>query len=251
MSKIITKNDLLKIYWWLGFILAYIILFEFLIPNAVFPKPSILYESVLSLQRDYDILFNLFYSLSGIYFSLIISFLLLNYSSGIWISFLEKKYPVTGFLKSFLFFPLIGLLLAFIYNFPVSVISEYVLWIIVSFVFLLSVLESNLKNMKREYIDSFQSVTVGRQGMIQVIKWKLMQPEVFNAVKNLHIYLWSVVIIFEFLKNHFGVGHIYNMAYQYKDYSGILALSFIVMLIISLGNLVIVFLKQKYFFWEQ
>ncbi len=251
MNDIISKTALQKIYWWIGFILVYIILFEFLIPNAIFPKASILLDSVFSLWKDYDLLFNLFYSLSGIYLSLIISFLLLNYTAGFWISFLEKKYAATGFLKSFLFFPLVGLLLAVIYHFPVSVISEYVLWIIFSFVVLLGVVETKLRKVKSEYIESFQSIATIKSGMINQIKWKLIQPEIFDAVKNLHIYLWSVVIFFEFLKNHFGVGHIYNTTYQYKDYSSILVLSFILMIIISLGNFVIGFIKQKYYFWEQ
>jgi len=184
MNDIISKTALQKNYWWIGFILVYIILFEFLIPNAIFPKASILLDSVFSLRKDYDLLFNLFYSLSGIYLSLIISFLLLNYTAGFWISFLEKKYAATGFLKSFLFFPLVGLLLAVIYHFPVSVISEYVLWIIFSFVVLLGVVETKLRKVKSEYIESFQSIATIKSGMINQIKWKLIQPEIFDYLEK-------------------------------------------------------------------
>ncbi len=251
MSDIIIKTTLKKFYLWIGFILVCIILFEFLIPNPVFPKPSIVFESVISLQGDYDFLFNLFYSLSGIYLSIIISFMLLSFSNNIWISFLERNYAVTKFLKSFLFFPLMGLLLIVIYNFPISVISEYILWIVFSFITLLGCVENKLTGIKTEYIDSFQTFSFRNPKMLATVKWKLIQPEVFEYVKSLHLYLWSAVIIFEFLKNHFGIGHIYNVAFQYKDYSSLIALSFILMIIISLGNYVIGLIKQKFFFWEQ
>ncbi len=251
MSTTSIKNSFRKIYYWAGFIILYIILFEFLIPNSAFPKPSIIFESVIFLQGDYDFLFNLFYSLSGIYLSIIISFLLLSFSNSIWISFLEKNYAVTKFLKSFLFFPLMGLLLIVVYNFPVSIVSEYILWIVFSLITLLGCVENKLTNVKSEYIESFQSIAIRNSKMLTSIKWKLIQPEIFDSVKSLHLYLWSAVIIFEFLKNHFGIGHIYNIAFQYKDYTGIIALSFIVMVLISAGNFIIGLIKQKYFFWEQ
>src|ERR1039457_1265012 len=68
--NIIIHPDKKYIFFLSCFLIAGIIIFEFILPpNHFLPRPSITVLSVISLFRDYQLLVNMFSSISAIYFS--------------------------------------------------------------------------------------------------------------------------------------------------------------------------------------
>ena len=248
----IFHSDRKYIYFLSGFFLSWIILFEFILPpNQVLPRPSIVVSSILLLFSDNQFLINMLSSISAIYFSLFIACL------SLWIfrrNIINNK-NLFGFLAFSLqwvsgIIPgiLIGVFL--IFWFPDSELTKYIFIFFASVTFLINKLENELKKVSSEFIDAAVSLGAGKNFISGKICWKIMEPAIAGSLNELHIYMWSLLIMFELIKGGSGIGGLLKTAILYKDLSGLFSYVIITTLIIFVGTTLIKYFKNKFIFWS-
>jgi ABC-type nitrate/sulfonate/bicarbonate transport system permease component len=248
----IFHSDRKYIYFLSGFFVLWIILFEFILPpNQILPRPSIAVISIISLFKDYQFLVNLISSISAIYFSLIVAGLFLL----IFRRFLINNKNLFGYLTFSLewisgIIPGILMGLFLIIWFPDSEFTKYIFIFFTSFTFLINKLENELKKMNSEFIDAAASLGGGKNFISDKVCWKVVEPALAESLKELHLYLWSMLIVFELIKGGPGLGTVLKTAIMYKDLAGLFSSIIIICLIIFVGATVIKYFKNKFFFWS-
>jgi hypothetical protein len=248
----IFHSDRKYIYFLSGFLLFWIILFEFILPpNQILPKPSIVVVSIISLFRDYQFLVNLFSSVAAIYFSSIVAGLF------IWIfrRYLINNKNLFGYLAFSLewisgIVPGILMGLFLIIWLPDSEFIKYIFIFFACFTFLISKIENELKKVDSEFIDAAVSLGAGKNFLSDKVYWKIVEPALAESLKGLHFYLWSMLMWFEMIKGGYGVGGVLKTAIQYKDLAGFFASVLIICLIIFIGASIIKYFKNKFVFWS-
>ena len=248
MNKRYDSKNILVVF--LTFVFVYIVLFEFILPvNKILPKPSLLFDSYISLWEDYNLLFA-----SGITTTVVYLAILAGYIVVIIISkFMVKLFIETpGFFfapRIFRYFPPFFFALLFIYWFGDSFVAE----LIFGFLFVVFILGlrfyKEVDNTRREYIDFARGLKIGKNTIYSSVIWKSCQPALFKEIKYLHVSLWTVIIIYEFIAAS-GLGGIYSLALNYNDFAAIFALGIMISLLILIGNFVFKFLKEKIIYWE-
>jgi ABC-type nitrate/sulfonate/bicarbonate transport system permease component len=230
----------------------WIILFEFILPsNNIFPKPSIVLESFSDLFNSYNLLINYFTTLSVIYFSILFTYILVSLSKEI---LLKDNHPFNSFLfsvgKISVVFPsiLCGFLL--IYWLPDYEISEFIFALLVSFFSFAIKIQIETSTIKNIYNDAAKGLGADEKTILKYVKWKSIQPNLIKHIIDSHIYIWTIILFFEFARNGLGLGKIFRQVLEYKDLSALFALFFITGLTIILGRLAINHLKTKHFFWD-
>jgi ABC-type nitrate/sulfonate/bicarbonate transport system permease component len=137
-----------------------------------------------------------------------------------------------------------------IYWFPASSYIEYVLAFLIAFFSLIIKLREEVGNVKREYIDSALSLGITEKEIAKKVIWESLQPAVLKYITVLHFNIWSVLIVFEFIKGGYGLGNIYRIALNYKDLSALFTVSIIISLVIFLINILIHYVKRKFHHWS-
>ncbi|MGA8264489.1 MAG: ABC transporter permease subunit, partial [Ignavibacteriaceae bacterium] len=168
--------------------------------------------------------------------------------------FVTGKSFLTDFVHSFNWFSrfLPGILIGFllIYWFPNSVVIEFVFAFFTSFLSFIIFLQKKIETLPTEYIDSARSLGISERRVRKEVIWKSLQPEIFNHIDELHLYIWSLIIAFEFIKGNYGLGNIFRQALQYKDLSALFSTFIIVGVTIFLGKTIIAYLNKKFAFWS-
>lgn len=252
MSEYFTeKRNLRKYAYFSAYFIIYILLFEFIVPaGRIFPKPALILESFSSLQIHYGFLLNALYTVSGIYVSMVLAY------GAVWllrariIGVLLNAADFQGSLRLFKYFTVIPFITIYIYWFPVSNLSEILFTFLASLIFLLNVLSHRVGTVNRAYIEPFLPLKAESSFLYKNIYWKSLKPALFNSFQRLNIYLWTIVLFFEFVKGYMGIGNIYRLALSYKDISGLAAMSVLLAVIIALGGYVIKVLNRKVITWE-
>lgn len=247
--KNINKKNLLIL---LIVLAVYYVLFEFILPiNKVLPKPSLLIESFSSLWSDYNLLSAFAVSASAVYTSIIIGYLIVNFTSGFWISTFKKNENLFLPFRLFRYFPAFFYAVIFAFWFPESIIAEYFFALIASVFFLAVTIKTELTKVKKEYLDSAKSLGVSESNINSKVIWKLIQPDVFESLTRLHYYLWVLILVFEYIGKISGFGGIYDSLLSYNDFAALFALAIFISLIIFAGNSFINFFKNKIIYWKQ
>jgi ABC-type nitrate/sulfonate/bicarbonate transport system permease component len=250
--NIIIHPDKKYIFFLSCFLIVGIIIFEFILPpNHFLPRPSIVVLSVISLFRDYQLLVNMFSSISAIYFSSIFAGLF------IWIvrRYLFMNKNLFGFLAISLkwiarIVPGILLGLFLILWFPNSEGSKYILIFFLCFTYLFQKAENELKKVNHEFIDAAVSLGAGKNFIFEKVSWKVIEPALVESMTELHFYLWSILIIFEFINGGSGLGAVLRSAILYKDLSALFTSVIIICIIILIGAALIKYFKKKFIFWS-
>ena len=236
----------------LFYFILWIILFEFILPvNNILPKPSIVILSFGDLWKDYNLPLAFLNTVSSVYLSILIAYLAVHFFSHF---FVERKGIINDFIHSLHWFSeflpgiLIGLLL--IYWFPGSVYIEFIFAFGTAFLSLVIFFQKSIENFKLEYIDAARSLGITEDRIKRKIIWKALQPEIFNHIKVLHLYIWSLIIAFEFIKGNTGLGNIFRLALMYKDLSALFSVFIIVGVTIFFGRWTIKYLHKKFAFWS-
>lgn len=234
------------------YLLLWFILFEFIIPvSDVLPKPSIVVQSFDALWSDYNLLINFLSTVSSIYLPLIISYFFVMVISGF---LYNRQNNFTAFINSVHWFSkyLPAILIAFliIYWFPESNYIEPVFVLFTALSSMIIFYQLNIKNVKQEYIDSALSLGVTKFQLNRKVIWKSIQPKLFSHFVELHIYIWSMIIAFEFIKGGFGLGVVLKKALQYRDLSALFSIFIITGITIFIGQTIIRYLKKKFVFWS-
>ncbi len=232
-------------------IFIYIILFEFVVvPVRFIPKPSILFESFISLWDTYNLAVLLFSTTSIIYASLLLGSLLITFSAKYLLKIIYEYPGLMNLNIPFKYFSIFFFALLFNLWFSDSLTAEFVFAIIVTLSFLLSVLNRESQNPKEEYVLTAKSLGLSSNEIYGKVIWKDIQPSIFSGLTKLHISLWMIILIYEFVGQNEGVGSLYFAAYSYNDIAAVMALGILISLLILIGNLIIKYLYQKIFFWE-
>lgn len=248
------KNKNSNKYLWIYpavYFMLWIFLFEFILPvNNILPKPSIVLESAGALWNDYNFLFNLLSTISSVYISLFAAFFLIRF----FLPAIGRNNQIFHFILSLEWFshyvPGLVLGLFLIYWFPDSEFIEFIFAFLTAFLSLVIKINQSLKNVPDEYISSIRSLGAEDTFVTKNVVWKLIQPVLFKHLFQLHLYLWLILIAFEFIKGGLGIGVIFKEALFYRDLSTIFLSAFLSGIIIYLGTLLIRFLQKKFFNWR-
>ena len=236
----------------LFYFILWIVLFEFILPvNNFLPKPSIVFQSFGALWEDYNLPFNFLDTIAAVYLSIIVAYLLVHFFSHF---FVASKSFLTDFVHSFNWFSkfLPGILIGFllIYWFPDSFFIEFIFAFSTTLLSLIIFLQNEIEKLPDEYIDAGKSLGISEKRIRKEITWKSVQPAIFNHIYELHLYIWSLIIAFEFIKGNYGLGNIFRQALLYKDLSALFSTFIIVGVTIFLGKTVISYLNEKFAFWS-
>ncbi|NOX64366.1 MAG: ABC transporter permease subunit [Chlorobi bacterium] len=232
-------------------ILIYIVLFEFVfIPVRFIPKPSILFESFMSLWDSYNLAALLFSTTSIIYISLLLGSMLVTFSAKYLLKIIYEYPGILNLSTPFKYFTVFFFAIIFNLWFSDSFIAEFIFAILFVFAFIISSLITESKKEKEEYVLAARSLGLNKDEIYSKIIWKELQPKIFGGLLKLHVSLWMIVLIYEFVGQTEGVGALYFSAYQYNDIGAIIALGILISLLILIGNMLIKYLNNKIFFWE-
>jgi ABC-type nitrate/sulfonate/bicarbonate transport system permease component len=249
----IIKNSIKPIYYLIiSYFLLWIILFEFILPvNQILPKPSIVFESFPDLWSDYNLLPNYLSTLSVVYISLFLAYFFVRNLSPY---LKETNNYISVFINSLEWFSefvpgiVIGLLL--IFWFPESEYIEFVFAFSTAFTSIMIKFQNESENIKDEYFISAQSLGLSDNKITKLVTWKDAQPKLMEHILNLHYYIWSMLIVFEFIKGGLGIGTIFRQALEYKDLSAIFSVFLLTGITVFLGTLGLKYIRNKFVFWS-
>ena len=238
-------------YILLVFIFVYLVLFEFIIPgNRFLPRPTILFDSFISLWSDYNLLKGLAVTAAAIYIGLIAGYLLIAITAEYLIRLLIEVPGLFNGLRIFKYFPAFIYAILFVFWFPDSVTGEIVFSLITS-AFLTSLkINKELPAVKKEYLDAAISLGFDKKKIYKKVIWKQIEPEVFDFLSHVHYAVWGMILVFEFINRSAGLGSIYYRIYVYDDFGALFSLAVLISLLIFSGETVHKFIKKKMIHWE-
>jgi ABC-type nitrate/sulfonate/bicarbonate transport system permease component len=249
----IHKNQLKKIkYFLFAYCILWILLFEFILPvNQILPKPSVVAESFPDLWKDYNLPVNFLSTVTVIFLALTAAYFCVKYLSPFLV---EKNNFISLFINSLEWFSeflpgiVIGLLL--IFWFPESEFVEFIFAFATAFFSLTIRFQNESEKPDEEYILAARSLGMKEPAIVKNVIWKNAQPKLMSHLINLHFYLWSILIVFEFIKGGLGLGVIFRRALEYNDISATFSVFIITALAIYLGTLFLRMIRNKFVFWS-
>jgi ABC-type nitrate/sulfonate/bicarbonate transport system permease component len=239
------------VYLFSALLLVWIVLFEFVLsPNQMLPKPSVVILSFGSLITDYGLFRNLLSTLSVLYFSFITACL------AVWIfrshliqnNFIRYFAFLPGWLSRFV--PSVLIMLFLVFWLKGSEYIKYLLLFLTGFTLLINKLEHEIKNSRSEFSDAAASLGADNDFLSRNIIWKSIEPSIAGYLPGVHIYLWSVLLVFEFIDGERGMGSILYKALLYRDLSSLFSSTIIIAFIILSGEIVLNLMKNKFFSWS-
>ncbi|MEE9431085.1 MAG: ABC transporter permease subunit [Melioribacteraceae bacterium] len=229
---------------------VYIILFEFILPaNGILPKPSILIESVTSLFKHYNFLYAFGFTLSIIFFALLVGYFLIRIFRNTMLYFTRTFPTLISLLDTTKYFLMILLVFIFHFWFGNNIYGELFLAIIVVLGNLKIEYFKSANEVKQEYLDAAQSLNISESKKTNVI-WKSVQPKLFSSLEFSHYSLWTLLIIYEYINGTNGIGSVFRLAIKYNDFSVVVLLILIISTSLWLSTLLLNSIRAKFFFWN-
>lgn len=230
---------------------AYLLLFEFILEaNKIFPKPSILFESVSHIFPDYNLLSALAYTISAIYIGIILAYMIIWFLKSWIIKILVEFEKSVQLLQLFSNLTIIFVLLLFAFWFDDKYIGSILISFLIALFLSIQKMNELVKNVRNEYLIVARNLNRTASQCYAEVSWKSIQPDLITNFIKVHYLLWSFVIVYEFISSAHGLGSIYQTIYTYHDFAAFVTVSIVVSIIIWFGKLIIRFVKQKYFFWD-
>ena len=248
------KTSRKKLYYLLiAYFLLWIVWFEFILPvNDILPKPSVVLLSFGALWSDYHLPMNYIATFSTVYLSLIAAYFALHFSSGL---FAKENHLITTLISSFhsfsLYVPGIILGLFLIYWFPHSAYIGFVFIFLTAFFSMLIKYQSEIPKVDNAYIAAAESMGAGEKIINSRIIWKSVQPALAKHILELHLYAWSVLLMFEYIKGGYGLGTIIRLSLEFRDLSALFTTAIIIGVTIFIGTLVIKYSEKKFLHWSR
>lgn len=246
-----TNKTKINFYLIIIIVIIWTILTELLFKGSqIFPSPSLIIISFIDLFTNYNFLINLISSISVIYISIFltitiirIKFPFFNYNSTI----IKYLMQIPSF---FLFVPGIMIAVLLIYwfgdNYLIKLFYTVFITLLFSYQIILNFDSSEIVNQ----INAVKSLGVSDSLIRRKIIWKFMEPEILKNLLEKHLYLWSTVIAFEFIQNSYGIGSVLRSALEFNDLSIIISLIILLSIIVFIGEKLLRFINEKYFFWK-
>lgn len=238
-------------YLVLFYFILWIVLFEVVLPvNNILPKPSIVFQSLFDLFRTYDFSRNYLSTLSAIYLPILLAYFLVKALFPI----LSQKTIISDIILSVDWFsryiPGIILAMILIYWFPKSEFTKYIFAFMISFTSLMFRLKYLTENVDEGYSLTLRSFGIKENSILRSTVWRAIQPDLIAHVIKQNIYLWSSVIIFEFVNLGFGIGTILRKILQFKDLSALIMIFLIIGISIFISAQILTHVKNKFYFWK-
>jgi ABC-type nitrate/sulfonate/bicarbonate transport system permease component len=242
----------LKIF--LTVILIYVILFEFIFPsNKIFPSFSVIWLSTVELFDKYNFLMNLISTLSAVYISILVNYLLIKILFHYFQKYQSEQMSNSSDSNVFRFLTFIPFFLISIIVvlwLPEFILTKYIVAVLVFFPFTLNELLTQKGNDSSEYFGFYKSLGLKDTTITNKILFKLKEPEYFYSQLKNHSLIWSVVLIVEFLQQQEGIGNILRIAFKYQDISITFTIAFIISLTIYFLHFGFGKLYNKIYFWK-
>ena len=233
------------------FLFVYIILFEFALPpNDILPKPSLLLEALAALFTEYKILDKLFITVSAVYGGLILGGILLFITRNLLFKISLNFDKNLNKLNIFSFIPAFFYAVLFSFWFESSVLAEIGFAVIAVYFFFVKTYLKEISEVKPEYIESAKSLGFSDNKISGEVIWKSVLPGIFKKINSIHYYIWTGLIIYEFVGNNNGIGYIYNSIIEYKDLSALIGLAILLSILVLIGTLALNSINKKMINWE-
>jgi ABC-type nitrate/sulfonate/bicarbonate transport system permease component len=239
-------------YYVTAYFVLWILLFEFLLPvNSVLPKPSIVLESFSDLWINYKLPINFISTVAVIYISLSMAYLFVYLLRSFLIG---KNNFITGFILSLEWFskyvPGIAIGLLLIFWFPDSEFIEFIFAFLTAFLSMVLKIQLKLNEVRLDYIDAARSLGMEERVIKRDILWKMLQPELSKHLFVIHLYIWAMLIAFEFMKGGLGIGVIFKKAIEFQDLSALFSTFLITGLTVYLGTALLKAVTNKFIYWS-
>jgi len=240
------KNNLRFLF---TILFVYIILFEFIIPpNKFIPQPTILWESIIHLWTIYNFGLALISTATIVYISIMISFLWVIYFRGLIIKYLVTYKKSFEVFRIFRYFPAFFFAILFAVWFKSSLTAEIIFGFLVSLILILLKMNELIPEVKSEFI-IFTHQTNPRK-MFSETYWKSILPKLFQHLYRIQIYLWTLILIYEFISESIDVGLVYKNALSYNDLGAIISISIFMSIVVWLSNIILKYVEKKMIYWE-
>ena len=231
---------------------VYIALFEFILPpGRVLPRPTILLESLSAIWSDYNFLYELSVSTLIIYGAFIVAFSIIYVLRAPLIKFLLNFSGGLELFRVFRFFPAVFYAVIFAYWFPGSLVAEGAFLLIAILFYLIVSIMENIPNVNKDFLLIARNLGAGEKELITEVTWNELLPSLFKSMKRMHFFAWILVILFEFIGDFSGLGHVYRSALSYNDFAGLFSIAIYISLLILLGDYLVDFSKQKLVYWDK
>lgn len=244
-----TKSFIYFIFF--SFIL-WIVLFEFVLPeNNVLPPPGIVLISIPALFKDYNFLNNFFTTISAIYLPGILAYLLL-FSIRNFIfngsKIIKLKFELFSGLNSII--PVFLAIVIISYWFPHSFYIEYAFSFILTLLWFSIEVYSQDKLKNESYISAFKSLGAEKKFLDKNILWNELKPVIFKKIFSYHLHLWTIILIFEFVQNNYGLGAIFRRILNFNDFAALILMIILIPIIIFCSFLCLRLIENNFVFWE-
>jgi ABC-type nitrate/sulfonate/bicarbonate transport system permease component len=241
------KNNLV-VFAWLLFI--YIVLFEFILPiNKVIPKPTILFESLVHVWRDYNLAFAFTTTATIVYLSLITCWVQIYIGVARYLKYmehLENSFTSLRFLK---YFTPIFFIILINFWFPNDLFGEFLFAFVMAVFLTTKKLFEESRKVNEEYILVSKNLGLSQNDIYKDVYWKSSLPALANYFKHVHFYTWGLVLTFEFISNSHGLGSIYRAITAYNDFTGLFVLGIMISLLIWFGDFLIGLIIKRTIHW--
>ncbi len=229
----------------------WVLLFEFILPlNNIFPRPSIVIQSLFDLFKTYELVWNYLSTVSAIYLPLILAYFLVR----ILFPFVLQKSFLLDVILSVKWFsryiPGIILAMILIYWFPKSEVTKFIFVFLISFTSIMSKAKYLAENVSSEYFIALRSFGIGNKSIARNVIWKAIQPDVIAYIIKQNFYLWTSIALFEYINLGFGLGSLLRKVLQFRDISALIMMFFIIGISIFIGNQILKYIKNKFYFWK-
>jgi ABC-type nitrate/sulfonate/bicarbonate transport system permease component len=250
-KKIITNKPLKTSSITILFVILYVIIFEFTwVTQNLFPKPTLLLESFMSLLSEYNLVDAFFETTAVIFPSILIAILIIEIFSKIFLSVFIDYNGIKNITTPFKYFSFFFFALLLNFLFQNSLFVEFVFTILFVIGLLLQIISKETDSIKEEYVIAAKSLGLSSNQIFSQVIWKSLKPNVYGKLVSIHTGAWVVVIIYEFIGSTNGVGAIYRLAFDYNDLLSIISLGIFISLVILLVNSLIKIVVSKLIFWK-
>ena len=242
-----SKNNLL---FFITILFVYLLLFEFILPvNKLIPRPTLVTDSFIHIWSDYSLVYALSSSLTIIYSMLVLGLALLHFGSSFFVRIIVEYRESLLTLRLFRFIPVFALAVFFAFWFSDKLLGEFIFAFLVIFLSLFKKLFEEVKSVKEEYITVARNLDLSPGDISSGVFWKSALPELIKYFKNNHSYFWTLILLFEFTGNSFGIGSIYRQALAYNDFTALFTITILVTILIWMGNYLLGLINNKLFPW--
>ena len=224
---------------------------EVILPvNDIFPKPSIVFQSLFDLFKNYQLGWNYLSTVSAIYFPMILAYYLVRVLFPI---ILQKTF-ITDIILSVEWFsryiPGIILAMILIYWFPKYEFTKFIFAFLISFTSFMFKSKHLAENRGSEYSLALQSFGIKINSISRKVIWKALQPDLMAHIIRQNIYLWASVILFEYINLGYGLGTLLRKILQFKDLSALVMIFLIIGVSIFISTQLFKLIKNKFYFWK-